>query len=78
MIVKKIDSVGRVVIPVEIRTTLNWKEGEQLLLEIKDDSLVIKKKEEQKCKLCGSQEGLIKINNNWLCENCVAEIHNIL
>ena len=78
MIIKKIDSVGRVVIPVEVRTTLNWREGEQLLLEIKDDSLVIKKKEEQNCNLCGSQERLIKINNNWLCENCIAEIHDSL
>lgn len=78
MIIKKIDSVGRVVIPVEVRTTLNWKEGEQLLLEIKDDYLVIRKKDEQKCKICGSQERLIKINNNWLCESCIAEIHEAL
>lgn len=76
MIVKKIDGVGRVVIPAEIRNTLHWKENDQLTLEVKNDSLMIKKKDENSCKLCQSTERLHRIDENWLCEKCITKIHD--
>ena len=43
-IIRRVDELGRVVIPVEIRKILNIKEGENLEFIVKDDSIELKKK----------------------------------
>lgn len=43
MITKRIDELGRIVIPKEIRTRLRVKEGDILSLEIINNNIVIKK-----------------------------------
>lgn len=78
MICKKIDGVGRVVIPVEVRSALNWKEGDMLSLEIEDNVLLLRKNEPNKCKLCGNQYNLHKVKDYYLCENCIEYINNTL
>lgn len=42
-IVRRVDDLGRIVIPKEIRRTLRIKEGEPMELFIEDDSVVFKK-----------------------------------
>lgn len=42
-IVRRIDDLGRVVIPKEIRKTLRIKDGEALEIEVADDNIVLKK-----------------------------------
>lgn len=44
---RAIDKMGRIVIPKEMCKTLNIKTGDKLFLDIKDNSLVIQKKEER-------------------------------
>ena len=75
MILKKIDSVGRIVIPSEIRTSLHWKANDEIELTIKDDSLMLKKKIHDcpKCLICGSYDNIAKLpfeENMYICENC--------
>ena len=42
--VRRIDELGRIVIPKEIRRTLRMKEGEQLEIFTQDDETVVLKK----------------------------------
>lgn len=42
-IVRRIDELGRVVIPKEIRKTMRIKEGEELEVLVQDDALLLKK-----------------------------------
>lgn len=42
-IVRRIDELGRVVIPKEIRKTMRIKEGEEMEVIVQDDMLVLKK-----------------------------------
>lgn len=42
-IVRRIDDLGRIVIPKEIRKTLRIKEGESLEIEVVNDNIVLKK-----------------------------------
>ena len=42
-IVRRIDNLGRVVIPREIRKTLKIKENEQVEINVLDDSIVLNK-----------------------------------
>ena len=41
---RRIDELGRIVIPVEIRKNLNLKEGENLEFSISDNNILLKKK----------------------------------
>ena len=42
-VVRKIDELGRIVIPKEIRKTLNIGTGEDLQIFVENDSIVLKK-----------------------------------
>ena len=42
-VVRRIDDLGRVVIPKEIRKTLRIKDGEALEIEVKNDNIVLKR-----------------------------------
>lgn len=41
---RRVDELGRIVIPIEIRKALSIKEGENLEFNIKDDEIILKKK----------------------------------
>lgn len=43
-IIRRVDELGRIVIPVELRKYLNIKEGEYLEFSIKDESIILNKK----------------------------------
>ena len=60
VIVRKIDELGRIVIPKEIRKNLNIRNGEDVQIFIQDNSIVLKKYE----KLLSMKENAdIYINN---------------
>ncbi|MET1248324.1 AbrB/MazE/SpoVT family DNA-binding domain-containing protein [Sporolactobacillus sp. STCC-11] len=42
-IVRKVDELGRVVIPIELRRTLNIKEGDPLEIFTEDERIIFKK-----------------------------------
>ena len=42
-IVRRVDSLGRVVIPKEIRKVLKIKENEQLEIKVDDDKIILSK-----------------------------------
>ena len=80
MIVKKIDSVGRIVIPMELRKSLNWKDNDVIILEESNGSLLLTK-QERRCILCGEQgcsdNRLVVFKDKTLCENCIRELKSI-
>ena len=73
MILKKIDGVGRIVIPAEIRSALGWREKDSLSLELGDRELIIRKPAPT-CSLCGSEEHLTKTRHGFICEECRKEL----
>ena len=63
---RRIDELGRIVIPVEIRRELNIREGETLEFNIKEDSIILRKKsyiESDMTFLCGIGETLNSVVN---------------
>lgn len=72
-IVRKLDGLGRIVLPVEIRRTLDITERDELELFLDDDSIVLKKYEPS-CVFCGAGNKLIKFRDKNLCEDCVSKL----
>lgn len=76
MIVKKIDSVGRIVIPMELRNSLHWKSNDEIELIEKDDCLVLKSHiiKQGRCAVCGGREKLLSIDGINICLDCAEKI----
>ena len=58
-IVRKVDELGRIVLPSELRSTLNIKEKDPLEIFI-EDSRIILRKYEPSCIFTGMMDGLIE------------------
>lgn len=73
---RKIDDLGRIVLPLEIRTKLNLKRGDSLSICL-DDSKVVLMPNHNYCALCKTTENLNKINSYFICSGCKEKIINM-
>jgi len=74
-IVRRIDELGRVVIPKSIRNVYGWEPGTPLEMFTTDDTVVMRKYVPG-CSLCGSVEGYLQelYPNKLLCPRCIERI----
>ena len=71
---RKIDELGRVVLPRSLRDALLMREGEVLAVSREDDRIILQKKS-RSCWLCGSEDGVIELSNHsTVCAKCAKEI----
>jgi len=72
-IVRKVDELGRVVIPVELRRTLRINEKDALEIYVDGESIILKKYEPA-CVFCGNAGETTVFKNKMVCKDCLAEI----
>lgn len=72
-IVRKIDDLGRVVIPKELRRTLNINECDPLEIFIEDESIILKKYNPG-CIFCGEFKDITSFKNKIVCKKCIKEL----
>ena len=75
-IIRKVDELGRVVIPIEIRNQFNIAEKDPIEIYV-DGSSIILKKYEPNCIFCGNTENLINYNDKLICEDCSKKISKL-
>lgn len=73
-IVRKIDELGRVVIPKETRRVLNIKEGDPLEVYTEGGAIILKKYIPG-CNCCGELTELTEIMGIKLCKKCISDFH---
>ncbi len=74
-IVRKVDELGRVVIPVELRRTMRIAEKDALEIYV-DEEKIILKKYEPACVFCGSAGNTIIFRNKNICLDCIDLMKN--
>lgn len=72
-IVRKVDELGRVVLPVELRRTLDIDEKDALEIFV-DEETIILKKYEPACIFCGNAKEITNFKGKNICPHCVADI----
>lgn len=72
-IVRKIDESGRLVVPMELRRTLNLAEGDAVDIFV-DGEMIILKKYVPGCIFCGEVNGIINYKGKNVCECCMKEL----
>ena len=73
-IIRRIDELGRIVIPIEIRKRLNIYEKDAIEIFVKNNSIILKKYE-AKCLFCESTNNLIQFHNKLICCSCIHSLH---
>ncbi len=75
-IVRKVDELGRVVIPIELRNKFNINIKDPIEIFV-DGSSIVLKKFEPNCVFCGSSKNLISYKDKLVCEKCAGHISEL-
>jgi transcriptional pleiotropic regulator of transition state genes len=67
---RRIDQLGRIVIPAEFRRLLGIEAGDQLAMGMESGKLVIAKADPD-CAICGGRDQLVEIHEKYICRTCV-------
>lgn len=70
---RKVDDLGRIVIPAGIRRSLGIREGDALDVAV-DGSHVILSKPADRCVFCGSEEALRPFQEKVVCHPCLVAL----
>jgi len=70
---RKVDDLGRIVLPAEIRRSFDIREGDHIDIAV-DEEKIILSKQLNTCTFCGSGEALRQFRNHPVCASCLAEL----
>lgn len=69
-IVRKVDDLGRIVLPIELRRSMDIEVHDELEIYIEENQVVLRKYEPT-CVFCGSGLGLVQFGGKNICQNCI-------
>ena len=75
-IVRKLDQLGRIVIPKEIRTTFDIKETDPIEIYV-DGTDIILRKYQKTCIFCGESEKLTDFGDKVVCSSCLKKLKKL-
>ena len=76
-IVRKVDELGRIVLPIEMRRTLGIEEKDALEIYVDGDSIILRK-DQSVCLFCGSPKDLVSFKGRSVCKACAAKLQEKL
>ena len=76
-IVRKVDELGRIVLPIELRRTLDIAEKDSLEIYVDGTSIVLKKYR-RTCVFCDSVRDIHVYRNKNICSRCMKELREEL
>ncbi len=72
-IVRKVDELGRIVLPIELRRTLNISKKDALEIYVDGESILLKKYEPA-CVFCGNAYDVTVYKTKNICAECISEL----
>ena len=73
----KIDKLGRVLIPKNLRQRFDLNAEDPIELFTDGDAIVLKKYR-KKCAFCGSEEDVISFKEKYVCRDCINKLSESL
>ena len=74
--IRQLDSLGRIVLPIELRRTLNINTKDMLEILV-EGSTIILHKYEPNCFFCDSSKELIPFREKMICRRCLKELKEL-
>ena len=72
-IIRKVDDLGRIVLPIELRRTLDIAERDELEIYIENERIILQKYEPA-CVFCGSSRDLVSYRRKNVCQDCIRQM----
>ena len=72
-VVRRVDELGRIVIPIELRRTLDIAEKDALEIYV-DGELIILKKYQPACIFCGDARDVVNYRGKNICNPCLEQL----
>lgn len=72
-IIRKVDDLGRIVLPIELRRMLDIEERDELEIYMENERIILQKYEPS-CIFCGSSRDLISYRERNVCQDCIREM----
>ena len=72
-IVRQLDTLGRVVLPIELRRTMDIGTKDMIEIFVEDDHIILKKYLPS-CVFCSDARGVIPFKAKLICKNCLEEL----
>lgn len=72
-IVRRVDDLGRIVIPIELRKRLGIKLRDSLEI-FTDESTIMLRKYRPRCMFCGSDENIRLFRQKCVCLQCINDL----
>ena len=75
-IVRKVDELGRIVLPIEMRRTLDIEEKDALEIYVEGSSVILKKYKPS-CIFCDTTKDLVVFKGKNICPKCLKELKEL-
>ena len=75
-IVRKVDVLGRIVLPIELRKNLDIEKEDPIEIFVDGDYILLKKYEPA-CIFCGNAKDVKRIRDKNVCDMCLKEIQSM-
>ncbi len=72
-VVRKIDELGRIVLPSELRRVFGIHEGDELEISVDGDRVILQKRQDV-CVFCAAESPLLDYRDRKVCEKCAGEL----
>ena len=72
-IVRKVDELGRIVLPIELRRTLDISEKDALEIYVEGDRIILHK-DQNACIFCDSTRNLSEFKGRNICADCLSKL----
>ena len=72
-IVRKVDELGRIVLPIELRRTMGIDVKDALEIYVEGDTIMLRKYEPS-CVFCGNAKDVKNFKGKNICQECLAEM----
>jgi len=74
-ITRKIDDLGRIVIPAETRRMFNIHEGDHLTISVDGGNILLRKVTDT-CTFCGSDTDVSQFKGKGVCQSCRSQLRS--
>ncbi len=77
-IIRKVDELGRIVLPIELRRTMDIAVRDELEIFIDNDRVVLQKCEQRSsCVFCGADQELQSYRGKNICRDCLEKMRQL-
>lgn len=76
-IVRKVDELGRIVLPIELRRTLDIAEKDSLEIYV-DEDMIMLRKYQPACIFCDNAKDVVNYKGKNICTSCIKALKDTL